>query len=132
MNWLVAIASLSLACSSVAAPTPKVADQELVQRVERVLEVTLKHPEAVGLTVAVARGDRILLERGAGIADLEFDVPADAQTLFRIGSLTKQFTAAAIMRLVERGQLQLDDDLNQYVPSFDSGGRSLTIRQLLH
>jgi CubicO group peptidase (beta-lactamase class C family) len=86
----------------------------------------------VALSVAVGRGDRVLLEEGAGIADLEFDVPANAQTMFRIGSVTKQYTAAGIMKLVERGKLGLEDDVRKHVPAFDSGGRVVTIRQLLN
>lgn len=92
----------------------------------------MKRPEAVGLSFAVGRGDRLLLEDGAGKADLEFEVPVNAQTMFRIGSVTKQYTAAAIMKLVERGKLGLDEDVRKHVPAFDSGGRVVTIRQLLN
>jgi CubicO group peptidase (beta-lactamase class C family) len=107
-------------------------DAEVVARVEQVIERMIKRPEAVALSVAVARGDRILVEQGIGVADLEFDVPANAQTIFRIGSITKQFTAAGILKLVERGTLGLDDALTKHVPGFDTGGRTVTIRQLLN
>jgi CubicO group peptidase (beta-lactamase class C family) len=87
-------------------------DDQIVARTRLVVEQIIQRPEAVGLSVAVARGDRILVEQGIGKADLEFDMPADAQTMFRIGSLTKQFTAAGIMKLVERGKVELDGDLH--------------------
>lgn len=115
-----------------AAATPPLSDQEIVSRTKAVIEQVIKRPEAVGLSVSVGRADRVLLEEGAGIADLEFDVPANAQTMFRMGSVTKQYTAAGIMKLVERGKLGLDDDVRKHVPAFDFGGRIVTIRQLLN
>ena len=97
-----------------------------------VIDEIATHPEFVGLQVAVARGDDLILERGYGIADLEWNVPVDASTIFRIGSTTKQFTAAAILKLAEQGKLGLDDPLSRYVPEFDTGGRVVTIRQMLN
>ena len=78
------------------------------------------HPEFGGLSVAVARGDQLVVDRGYDIADLEWNAPADASTSFRIGSLTKQFTAAAILKLAEQGKLGLEDPLSRYVPEFDT------------
>src|SRR5205085_2570182 len=65
-----------------------------------------------------------------GKADLEQGVRATDASLFRIASVTKQFTAAAIMRMVERGKLSLDDDVTKYV-DFPTQGRKVTIRHLL-
>ena len=59
-----------------AAATPALSDQEVISRTKALIEQAIKRPEAVALSVAVGRGDRVLLEEGAGIADLEFDVPA--------------------------------------------------------
>lgn len=115
-----------------AAAAPPVSDADIVARTKAVIEQVMKRPEAVGLSVSVGRGDRVLLEEGAGISDLESDVRADAQTMFRIGSVTKQYTAAGIMKLVERGKLGLDDDVRKHVPAFDFSGRIVTIRQLLN
>jgi CubicO group peptidase (beta-lactamase class C family) len=80
----------------------------------------------------VARGDKIVVERGAGLAELAVNRKADAATEFRIGSVTKQFTAAAVMKLVEQGKIGLDAPLSKYLPDFDTGGRTVTIRQLLN
>ena len=55
--------------------------------------------------------------QGVGSADLENDVAASERTVYRIGSITKQFTAAAILRLVEQGKLSLDDEMSRYLPS---------------
>ncbi len=99
---------------------------------QAVIDEVKNRPEFVGLSVAVARGDRILVDRGAGIADLEWNAPADANRIFRIGSVTKQFTAAAIMKLAEQGKLGLDDPLAKYVPDLETAGHTVTIRQLLN
>jgi CubicO group peptidase (beta-lactamase class C family) len=107
-------------------------DAEVERRVGAVIDEIATHPEFVGLSVAVARGDDLILDRGYGIADLEWNAPVDASTIFRIGSTTKQFTAAAILKLAEQGKLGLDDPLSRYVPEFDTGGRMVTIRQLLN
>lgn len=110
----------------------KLGDDEVKRRVGAVIDEIATHPEFVGLSVAVARGDRLIVDRGYGIADLEWNAPVDASTIFRIGSMTKQFTAAAILKLVEQGKLGLDDPLSRYVPEFDTGGRVVTIRQMLN
>jgi CubicO group peptidase (beta-lactamase class C family) len=119
------------------APNPaqvfaRLSDAEIKARVEAAIAQVTARPEAVGLSVAVARGDKIIVERGAGFADLATRRRAGAVTEFRIGSVTKQFTAAAIMKLVEQGKIRLDDPLAKYLPDFDTGGRTVTIRQLLN
>jgi CubicO group peptidase (beta-lactamase class C family) len=93
-------------------------DAEVASRVQGVIDLAVARPEAAGLSVAVARGDHILVERGAGIADAAGNRAADTATMFRIGSVTKQFTAAAILRLVEQGKLSLDDPLAEVPARF--------------
>lgn len=84
-----------------------------------------------GLAIAVARRGEVLLERGYGMADLEHEVPVTERTVFRLGSITKQFTAAAVMKLVEEGKLSLDDELTRFLPDYPTGGRRITVRHLL-
>lgn len=117
---------------SPAAVFARLSDAQIASRVQAVVDEIATHPEFVGLSVAVARGDRLIVDRGYGIADLEWNAPVDASTIFRIGSTTKTFTAAAILKLAEQGKLGLDDPLSRYVPEFDTGGRAVTIRQLLN
>lgn len=81
-------------------------------------------------TVLVARGDRILLERGYGLANAELGVPNAPETVFRVASISKTFTAAAIAILVERGAVRYGDTLSRHLPDFPAGHR-ITIRQLL-
>lgn len=68
-------------------------------------------------SVLVARGDTVLLSKGYGMADYEFSVPNTPQTVFPIGSNTKQFTAAGIMKLQEQGKLNITDPVSWYVPN---------------
>jgi CubicO group peptidase (beta-lactamase class C family) len=69
-------------------------------------------------------------ERAHGFADLEFTVNADPETMFRIGSVTKQFTGAAIVKLAERGKLSVDDPLSRFLPDYPRGDE-ITLRHLL-
>ncbi len=107
-------------------------DPELASRVDELVHEALAQPGAVGFSVAVARGEQVLLAKGYGLAEVEHGVPAGPETLFRIGSITKQFTAAAILRLVEQGKLSLDDDLCKFLPDYPTQGHVVTIRHLLN
>lgn len=81
-------------------------------------------------SVLVARGDKVLFERGYGMANLELGVHNTADTVFRIGSLTKQFTAVATLQLQEQGLLQVDDTLSTYLPDYPQGDE-ITLQELL-
>jgi len=84
-----------------------------------------------GLAVLVAQDGKILFEKGYGLADREHNVPVTPQTTFRIGSVTKQFTAAAILKLQEEGKLSVKDKLSKYIPDFPRGDE-VTLRELLN
>ncbi|MCB9885826.1 MAG: beta-lactamase family protein [Planctomycetes bacterium] len=102
-----------------------------VEKVDAAVAARLAQPGAVGFSVAVAQDGAVLLEKGYGRAECEFDVPANAATSFRIGSITKQFTAALVMRAVAAGKVALDDDLSKFVPEFPLQGKKVTIHRLL-
>jgi CubicO group peptidase (beta-lactamase class C family) len=91
------------------------------------------HVEANGFmgTVLVARGDQVLHRAGYGMADLEQDTPATPQTIFRLASLTKQFTAAAILQLQDQGRLSVADPVSAYLPDYPEG-EAITLHQLLN
>lgn len=84
-----------------------------------------------GVTVGVVHHGDTLLLKGFGVADLEWDVPMATDAVFEIGSVTKQFTAAVIMRLVEQGRLDLGADITTYLPDYDTQGRHITVARLL-
>jgi CubicO group peptidase (beta-lactamase class C family)/lysophospholipase L1-like esterase len=85
-----------------------------------------------GCAVGVSEDGRIVLERAYGMADLEHEVPNRADTIFEAGSVTKQFTAAAVLLLARDGKLSLDDPVRRYIPELPDYGTPVTIRQMLH
>lgn len=85
-----------------------------------------------GCAVGVSRDGRVMFENGYGMANLEHDIPITPSTIFHVASVSKQFTAAAIMLLVADGKLSLDDDVRKYVPEVPAYPQKITIRHLLH
>jgi CubicO group peptidase (beta-lactamase class C family) len=85
-----------------------------------------------GVSIAVVKGRDTVVLKGYGLADVENDVPATAKTVYRIGSITKQFTAAAIMRLVESGKLSIDDTLGKLGWGVPPAWQGITVRRLLN
>jgi D-alanyl-D-alanine carboxypeptidase len=83
-----------------------------------------------GAAVLVARGDEILFRGAAGRDEVGRDDPLRPEDTFRLGSVTKQFAAAAVLKLVEAGKVKLDDPLTKYVADYPNG-RNITVRQLL-
>jgi len=100
--------------------------------VDSLVDAAMRARPSAGVTVAVLRGRDTLVLRGYGMADVENHVPAGAQTAYRIGSVTKQFTASAVLRLVEQGRIGLDDEVTRYLADAPVQGHRVTIRQLLN
>lgn len=84
-----------------------------------------------GLALLVSRGGQILRAQGYGFANVELQVPVKTETIFQSGSVGKQFTATAIMMLVEAGKIRLDDPLTKYFPDGPALWKQVTIRELL-
>ena len=85
-----------------------------------------------GIAVLVKKGDTVLLRKGYGMADLELGVPIEPDMVFRLGSITKQFSAVAIMDLVEEGKLRLDQTLAEMLPDYpDVYDSQVTLEHLL-
>lgn len=105
----------------------------LVAALDSAARAHVADERVAGISVAVVRGADTLLVRGYGSVDLEWDVPtpADASASYEIGSVTKQFTGAAVMQLVEQGRLDLDADFTEYLPDFDTRGHAVPLRRLL-
>jgi ABC-type sugar transport system ATPase subunit len=80
---------------------------------------------------AVVKGKDTLLLKAYGKGDVEGDVPTTVDTVFPIGSDTKQFTFAAILQLRDQGKLSLDDDITKWLPDFETRGNKVTLRHLL-
>ncbi|MEK6702712.1 MAG: serine hydrolase domain-containing protein [Planctomycetota bacterium] len=125
-------AAVSVSLLTCAGALAQVSSEELSKSIEGIAARALAQPNAVGLSIAVAKGDQVVFAGSFGKADLETGFAGDKDTLFRIGSVTKQFTAAAVMKLVEQGKLSLDDTLAKLLPDFPATPKPVTLRQLLN
>ena len=105
--------------------------QTALDSVDRYIRAELARQRIPGMSVAILRGDSILLTRGYGFANLEHRVPATDSTIYQSGSVGKQFTAAAIVTLAREGKLGLDDPIRKHVPEAPAGWSKVTVRHLL-
>ncbi len=93
----------------------------------------IKKRKIPGLSVAVLRDGKVVRASGYGFANLELQVPATKDTVYEIGSISKQFASEALMLLVEDGKINLDDPINKYLPSnAPETWRKITVRNLLN
>ena len=99
-------------------------------RMEEIVQSYVRTRAFAG-AVLVARGSDVVLNKGYGAANLEWDIPNTPATKFRLGSVTKQFTAAAILLLEERGKLMLDDPIGKHIPDAPAAWSKITIFHLL-
>ena len=105
-------------------------DKQIAARIDEYMKSAVEVERFSG-SILVARGGRTLFSRGYGMANVEFDAPNTPDTVFRLASLTKQFTAAAIMMLQERGKLNVGDPFCKYLEDCPPAWQPVTIRQLL-
>lgn len=111
-------------------PFTLLAQRNYLSYLDRYMQAEANVDEFTG-TILVSQKGKIVYEKAFGFADREWHTPNTIQSKFEIGSLTKQFTAAAILQLAEEGKLTLDDKLSKYIPGF-SRGDSITIAMLLN
>jgi CubicO group peptidase (beta-lactamase class C family) len=124
---------LSLALALAAAPAlaqPLPSGEEVAARADAYMDAIVA-ARGFGGSVLVARGDRILLSKGYGMADVEHKVPNKPETVFRIASISKPFTAAAILKLQERGRLGVEDLICTRLPECPPKWSAIRIRHLL-
>ena len=124
MKHSLATVAMALAWSPAAGSLAQPAG-DVASRLEKLL------PPHVGACVlAINRGD-VVLQHASGLADVEGNTPCTPATNFRMASVSKQFTAFAVLLLVDRGAIDLDDTLNQFFPGFPGYGRKITVKHLL-
>jgi len=99
---------------------------------DRVVQRMMAQEGVVGASVLVARGDRILLHKGYGFADLGLEAATKEETVYHVVGPMLPFTGIAVLQQMERGKLSLEDDISKYVPEFPLQGHHVTIRQLLN
>ncbi len=108
------------------------AKEELVSWLDEYVSKLLDSAPAAGATVLVGKGDDLLLTGYYGHSDLENGLHTHAGSVYQIGSLTKQFTAVALLQLEQAGKLRLSDDITQYLPEYPTHGQVITIEDLLY
>lgn len=99
-------------------------------RVDALIEGLIS-PDSPGVAILIADHGEILHSRGYGFADIEREIPMTPQTYMNIASVTKTFTATAILMLAERGHLDIDDPVSMYLPELERFGDGMTVRHLL-
>jgi serine beta-lactamase-like protein LACTB, mitochondrial len=100
-------------------------------KIERAVTAFMSKVNAPGVSVAVSHGPTVQWANGYGLADIEQFVPAKADTVYRLASVSKPITAVAVMQLIERGRLSLDDTVGKWLPDAPSAWRPITVEQLL-
>lgn len=101
-----------------------------IEKSRKIIAATMAKQNVPGLSIAVAVDGKIIWSEGFGFADLENNLRVTPATRFRIASISKPFTTAAMARLYEQGKLDLDAPVQRYVPNFPSKGVEITSRQL--
>ena len=99
-------------------------------RMDQMIQSYVANHQFMG-SVLVARDAQVIYSKGFGSADLEWDIPNSPATKFRLGSVTKQFTAASILLLEERGKLKVTDPVKKYLPGAPAAWDKITIYHLL-
>ncbi len=116
--------------STGSAPPPPQQQASLPTTVDGVVQAAMQQSGVPGMTVALAKNGAMLYVQGYGVSDLTTRQATQPNVIFEIGSITKQFTAALIMKLQEQGQLHVDDSITMYLPEYNFPA-AITIRMML-
>lgn len=147
LSIVIACSCLLAACSggnhasnpepAVVAPTasvPNVApiSAAALAEVDAYVQAQMAQQHVPGLSLVIAQDGKTVFAKGYGMADTTAKTPVTPDTVFHIGSITKQFTATAIMMLVQDGRIKLDDPITTYFPTAPATWKNITVRHLLH
>lgn len=124
------LAVLAFAALPALAAETRAQESDLAAYADKLLAETYPAGEP-GAAALIVKDGRTVLRKGYGLANLELGVPIQPDMVFEIGSVTKQFTAASILLLAERGQLSVDDDITKYLPDYPTHGQKITLDHLL-
>jgi CubicO group peptidase (beta-lactamase class C family) len=116
-----------LLCSVV----PVNAQDGVTNKVDEYVQAEMQKQHIPGVSVAVVKNGEIILAKGYGYANVELQVPVKPETIFQSGSVGKQFTATAVMLLVEAGKVSLDDPITKYFPDAPAAWQNIKVRNLL-
>ena len=107
-----------------------IVDKQLTAKFDQLLSEQFKTGET-GAAALVSRKGQIIYKKAFGMANMELNIPMQPDNVFRIGSISKQFTAVAILQLMEQGKLNLQDDITKFIPDYPTHGHKITIEHLL-
>src|SRR5579862_5149367 len=110
---------------------PAIAQNAISNSVDEYVRSEMQRQHIPGLALLVSRDGKIVQAQGYGLSNVELQVPVKPETIFQSGSMGKQFTATAIMMLVEDGKIALDDPISKYFPGAPASWSEVTIRELL-
>ena len=125
--WLSVIAF----AAAIAVARKEKEDEALQRKVDQIFAAYDK-PDSPGCALGVIRDGNFIYKKGYGAGSLELGVPLTPESVFYMGSVSKQFTAASVVLAAEQGFLSLDDDIRKYVPEIPSYGKTITLREMLH
>lgn len=100
-------------------------------RVDDMVRVAMDKQHIAGLSIAVVKNGKVIKSQGYGFANVEKKIPATADTVYQLASVSKQFVAAGTMMLVEQGKVKLDDPISLYLKNVPAGWSNVTVRRLL-
>lgn len=103
----------------------------VVRAIDSIVNAPIEAGQIAGASVAVMQGTDTIVLKAYGFADLEYHVPTPERAIYEIGSVTKQFTAVAILQLVAEGSLDLDAVFTEYLPDYPADAHGITVRRLL-
>jgi CubicO group peptidase (beta-lactamase class C family) len=126
-SWL----AIALCLISFAA-VPCTGRQNLSLTIDRYVKAEMRKQKIPGISLVVLRNGRIVLLKSYGLANVEHQVPVKPETIFQSGSMGKQFTAAAVMMLIQDGKISLDDKITKFFPDAPSAWNQVTVRHLLN
>jgi len=111
-------------------PESQPSEKDLTSQINALLQKVYKADEP-GSAVLVKRQGQVVFRKGYGLADMELGIPVEPDMVFRLGSITKQFTAVAILLLAEQGKLSLQDEITKFLPDYPTHGKTITVEHLL-
>jgi CubicO group peptidase (beta-lactamase class C family) len=126
MNHSRLVAIILVVCSSI--PSTLLGQTD---KTDAYVTAEMKRRSIPGLALAVIRHGKVIKMRGYGLANVELGAPVHSDTVFDIASVTKQFTATAILLLMEEGKIRLDDQISRYLPNTPEAWKLITVRHLL-
>ena len=134
MKFRIAFGILSIAACSLGLVAQKPDKEKVIAGAERAFEKTAKTNlmPTPGCAVGVSLNGEPVFEKAFGMAEMEHGIPNTAQTIFESASISKQFTAAALVLLQQDGKLNIDDNVRKYIPELPDYGKPLTIRHMLN